>query len=600
LILALVVSQSHVLASAALTNLGILNLRDSLLETQEIETWGCALGGTGSGDLADVQQVKRLQHAVELDENRLSSQWVLLRAALAAGIPEAAIDSVNPLRDRVDRNPLLYIDVLKALSRCGQARDVISFYDAIQPPEPTQAVSDTVALAYIDLARAEERGKELLCRAMQLRPADLSVHYGLLLQARQVGDLRALTAHNEALNYFSKSAVDPTDERLLGYVAEVVPKLLEQGLWQRDKATRVVSYLVWQHSQARELRELLDSLVERYPDDPHWHFYLGEFHHRRGDLAQAKTEYQEVVELEPSHTQAYLRLGRVAEGACDENPLACASQAAKYYSEYHTLVPNDVMGLKHLASACSVLERAGVSNENCSAAARRSALFLHRSSGTSSELGGSNSGGDPGTPAATLRAALVVGTDDRYAVAESLGVQPETVSLGPNLLSISGAEVMQGGSLWSWKWSGMCNREPFGRGLFVGGVDRLDGDDPVRITGVWEDAQRGERPRAGFWYRDTVALHSDKPVPEGERTYVLSFDYRTAALQRDSSASVHGVETRAEGFVEEKFLTETHGVWSHMAIVGVAAEPKLGLRPLFRLFGEGHVWFDNISLRAVQ
>jgi tetratricopeptide (TPR) repeat protein len=58
---------------------------------------------------------------------------------------------------------------------------------------------------------------------------------------------------------------------------------------------------------------LLERLIERYPAEPDWPFYLAELYHRRGDLDRAEAAYRQVLETDPDYAQAYLRLGMIYE-----------------------------------------------------------------------------------------------------------------------------------------------------------------------------------------------------------------------------------------------------------------------------------------------
>jgi tetratricopeptide (TPR) repeat protein len=216
----------------------------------------------------------------------------------------------------------LYSDVLTALSHGGQPEGVIAFYNSAPPLRRTQAISDTVALAYLDLLTARLEGGETgeqgevrqeLERARALRPGDLYASYHLWRQARQSSDPAVATVYSETLIYFPLEAIHPADERLLEYVADVIPALLEDGLWDREKAGNVVSFLVWQHSQATGTERLLEHLLERYPAQAQWPFYLAELYHRREDLDQAEAVYRQVLEIDPGYAQAYLRLGMICE-----------------------------------------------------------------------------------------------------------------------------------------------------------------------------------------------------------------------------------------------------------------------------------------------
>jgi len=138
---------------------------------------------------------------------------------------------------------------------------VLALYEAAPPPLPTQAVSDAVALAYlVQVTRGQGEGETGRGweKALELRPGDLYLNYRLWKQAQEAGDVRAAVAYSETLTYFPLEAVDPTDERLLGYAAQVIPKLLEEGVWDREKTLNVVSYLVWQHNTAAGVVQLFE------------------------------------------------------------------------------------------------------------------------------------------------------------------------------------------------------------------------------------------------------------------------------------------------------------------------------------------------------
>ena len=150
-------------------------------------------------------------------------------------------------------------------------------------------------------------------RASTLRPGDLYVNYHLWRQGLENDDPANAAVYSETLIYFPLEAVHPGDDRLLDYVADVIPALLDDGLWSREKTLNVVSFLVWQHNRATGAERLLKQLMERYPADPDWPFYLAELYHRRGDLERAEAAYRQVLAMDPNYAQAYLRMGMIYE-----------------------------------------------------------------------------------------------------------------------------------------------------------------------------------------------------------------------------------------------------------------------------------------------
>ena len=143
------------LLSRAMGNVGMAALRNAL--TFEATRPDAPLQ-PGDYPLYDVlperearPPVAMLRRALALDSASPTARWGLGRAALATGDAATAAEALQPLSDRAKRNPLLYYDALTAFSYGGEPVEVIALYEAVPPPERTRAVSDTVALACLDL-----------------------------------------------------------------------------------------------------------------------------------------------------------------------------------------------------------------------------------------------------------------------------------------------------------------------------------------------------------------------------------------------------------------------------------------------------------------
>ncbi len=304
------------LASAALTNAGILTLRDGLMAQADLALGVYPHYNVLPDGPTAARAMNRLRWALVLDGDNLPARWTVGRVALALGDAETAADALHPLIAQAARRPLVYDDVLISLSQGGAPESVIALYEIISPSERTQVISDTVALAYLEQrskGAGEQGGKreEYLNRVKELRPGDLYINYYLWKRAQEIGDVRDAAVYSQTLTYFPLEAVDPTDERLLDYAVRVIPTLLEEGVWDRERMLNVVSYLVWQHNRAAGVERLLEDLVARYPAEPDWPFYLAELYHRRGDLDHADMTYQRVIEIDTEYAQAYLRLGMI-------------------------------------------------------------------------------------------------------------------------------------------------------------------------------------------------------------------------------------------------------------------------------------------------
>lgn len=554
------------LAADALVNVGVLSLRNSLMAQGDLVPEIYPRYDVLPDNASQSCIVEHLRRAVDLDSGDYTARWALGRAALAAGDAETAAAALAPLADQ-HQNPFLYGDVVIALGRAGQYERVTELYESAPPPQPMQTISDTVALAYLG-----QGDRDALERAIALRPADLYANYFLWKWAQEERDIATTATYSDTLVYFPLEAIDPTDERFLDYAAKVIPDLLEEGLWDRDKTLNVVSFLVWQHNGARGVERLLGQLIAHYPTEPDWPFYLAELYHRRGDLRQAETAYRQVLAVDPTYAQAYLRLGMVAEAGREGESL---SEAARWYAQYHSLAPDDLLGLKRLVEVCTTLGEAGVEDPSC-------------------------------RETVTLRQELDARTNDRRIVAEMLGVPVEDVELGPNLVENGGFEEWVEGRPEWWVWSDMFNHEPFNTAVFVGGADELlpfEGQRAARVDGFWVQQREGKSAaRAGFWQFDEI-VGGLRSIPLTANTpYVLSFQYRTSRVPNGRVTVWVSSTDEPDVFWPggDHGLVGTNGMWYHFVAAGWnRSNAEAAIRPLLRLYAPGCAELDDVQVRPI-
>jgi tetratricopeptide (TPR) repeat protein len=556
----------------------MLMMRDALLARLDLAPGTDIFYGALQGDATTVQVVQCLRRAVALNGRDRAARWGLGRAALAAGDAEAAADALGPLAGRAGHNPLLYDDLLMALSYGRRPEGVIALYDSALPLQHTQAISDVVALAYLDLltgiqgdggARGAGQVGRWLERVCALRPGDLYANYYLWRQARERGDVTGATRHRETLTHFPLEAIHPADERVLDYAVEVIPTLLESGLWDWERTLNVVSFLVWQHSESSGVERLLERLGECYPTEPEWPFYLAELYHRRGNLDQAEAAYHQTLVVDPEYVQAYLRLGMVTEAQSRISDLASQdpsprsherlAAAAEWYAQYHTMVPDGLLGLERLAEVCTVLEEVGARDAGCQEA-------------TFQEARGSR-------------------TDERRIVAEWLGVAVEGVALGPSLVGNGRFEEGQAGQLERWYFQTYLG--PGKEGLYFAGPDALAGEgDTARIVGLRGGLMDDGTATYGELVGEELSLS-----PGG--WYVISARYRTQNL------SGNGLLFLGEWFepdgvqLTHTYLEDSSGEWRKVSVLVRGQDWKMAVVPLIRNWALGSVWFDDVQVRPI-
>jgi tetratricopeptide (TPR) repeat protein len=571
--LALLLLLGPTLMSAVWTNAGMLALRDALLAQDGLAPGTYPIRNAVQGDATAVQALRHLRRAVALDGDNLAARWELGRAALSVGDAELAANALGELAGELEHNPLLYGDVLMALSYGERPEEVTSLYESLPPPQRTQVISDVVALAYLDLVAGGQGDKETggqgevghwFERVNALRPSDLYANHYLWRRAQESGDLSSARVYGATLADFPLEAIHPVDARLLDYAAEVIPALFREGLWDREQTLNVISFLVWQHSEAVGVERLLERLVERYPSEPDWSFYLAELYHRRGDLGQAQAAYQQVLAADPEYAQAVLRLGMVAEArsqASIPGPEAQLEEAARRYGQYREMAPGDLIGLRRLGEVCAALGGAGAEGQSCQKAASEETLEA---------LAG-----------------------ERYVVAEMLSVPAEHVELGPNLVEGGGFEEEgegQDGRLERWSfWTYLGSDR---NGLYFAGLDSLAAEgSAARIVGL-RGGPMGDGTTTYGEYRGRVLN-----LPPGD-WYIISSRYRSQNLDGNGLLFV-GEDFEGGVQLTHTYLGDSSDDWYRVSVIVPGHSRERAVIPVVRNWGLGSIWFDDVRVRSV-
>gem|GEM_PF-6190540 len=357
----------------------------------------------------------------------------------------------------------------------------------------------------------------------------------------------------ERMRNFTLKDIQPGDSRLRARLVQVIPDLVQDGVWDTDSTLHVISYWMWQgeydlaESAIEALREQLGASTAD--------FYVLQAARYRQDSDRLETLLQKMLTSAPSDPILFLEIGR------DYEVLGQLDEAAKWFAKYYERVPEDLMGLAALGRVFEA-------------------------------LGEEYTGRDQQIKRILDERAGVEG-----AVAELLNVDQSLLSLGPDLLegdfetsdTISGRE---------WGWSSMVGEGKWGDGLFIGDQDCFNawkGDCSVRVDSFWTrpiSEVQGTDGRCGYWSK-AVTL-------EPEALYVFAVSYMTEAMQSDDVGLWLSSDPQVM-YAYEHYLPQTDGLWRRFYVVGTnQTMRRADIAPLLRLWGEGIVWFDDASFQQIM
>ncbi|MEZ4733810.1 MAG: hypothetical protein R3E79_42485 [Caldilineaceae bacterium] len=269
------------------------------------------------------------------------NQWSLGRLLLAVGDTETAQIVLHSLPQSALTNTFVYLDVLQSLP----PEKAVNLYNTVPPIGAFKAISDTVALAYLDKGQSEDLSKVLL-----FRPKDLYANYVLWKDNLKYGYLYG-ERYLQNLQNFDEESLTVTHPKLLAYITETIPLLLIDNVWDTETTQATVSYLVWKYHAFLDVEQLLKALIATYPEIPEWRFLLGELHERNGNIAYAEYMYFDTLRVAGAYLPAIRRLGFLLEirsqSALDKTMLL---QAQALLEDYLSLKFDDVVALRSLVA----------------------------------------------------------------------------------------------------------------------------------------------------------------------------------------------------------------------------------------------------------
>jgi tetratricopeptide (TPR) repeat protein len=464
-----------------------------------------------------LQALDLSRRALWLDPNSPNIQWSYGRAALAAGLDHEAARVLLLADSALMRNPLRYLDALAALSHVGDDGRVVELYESSgHSDQVNKAAREEIILSYLRESTAMlrtgavDRAIAYLEQAVSLRPNDI---YANLLLWRTPVSYGHPDAADRARQRLQFPDVLANDARLLELAGGVVPQLLTSGLWSAERGHAVLSFWAWRYPEVPAVAQLAQTLIELFPSDARWPFYLAEIYQRTGRLSEAQDHYSLAATL-----------------AADGLPVQQRMDQLRNTEQ--------------------------------------------RSAGIS-------------PPTDQLE------QEDRTALAHMLGLAPDSIHLGSNVIQssvqLSGTQDLLSG----WKYFVMGGVHNWS---FQAGEDSLEGPGTVRIANAWWPEVDDDSSYIPY------AQYETAKIPVSSAWLMLSLEFRVESSPDSPGAGVLMATASPDlrPYFASAGLPDTRGKWVRLLVVGPVPEGSERLFLLIRNTSACSLWFRNPVARFID
>jgi hypothetical protein len=293
LLVVLAATSLPILLSRAYSNVGMVFFRDGLVTSTHAFGGPFPYAGHLAGTSLGARSAAWLRRAVAFDHRSATTAWAAERVCIATGDCQGLTDQAQDAKDGFNSFPLEIETHLLNLSLHNEPEEVLAFYNRVGQPQSTRIISDTIALAYLDLAwplleRNDKSGLDYLRQALTYRPFDLYANMMLARWAKQSGDTESMIAHQARYLRFPIEAIAPANRRLTDYMSKAVAAFAQDGSWSDELALSVSAFLVWRASEMEGVRHLVDEISSMRPDQSGWPALAEEIQMRRGEPSPAR------------------------------------------------------------------------------------------------------------------------------------------------------------------------------------------------------------------------------------------------------------------------------------------------------------------------
>ena len=226
-----------------------------------------------------------------------------------------AINDVEPID-----NPLRFLDTLASHVYAEDTASVIQLaHRAPNRISESKYRDDVIAILLSEYQATTElqqsvNAQSLLEDAYKIRAFDLYTNYQLWLMAKHNNNAASTSIYLKSLQYYPAEAIELKNERLISFTFSIVPDMVEEGIWDKDRTINTISFWIWRYSYSNALADLITELAKRSGKEAIWYSDLGELYYRRGDLNRASRYYQLALNIDPTFNDANVGLHKLTGG----------------------------------------------------------------------------------------------------------------------------------------------------------------------------------------------------------------------------------------------------------------------------------------------
>lgn len=220
-----------------------------------------------------------LRRATRWDATNVEAYHNMAKVHYLQGHHLLAIDALSKVDELRSGNPLIHLTLGDIYDGLGLAEEAIAEYEKSRMDLSGTGVGERAEVNYLKLADAylkaddPNRALPVLQKILNIDPHNPYALYHFAKICETIGEGERLLAQGLYQELHELQIPTWGDKRLYGYLPQLVPQLVEEGIWSQEKALRAIAFLVFRDLPA-EARAIGDS-IGTYPRESDLYLYQG-------------------------------------------------------------------------------------------------------------------------------------------------------------------------------------------------------------------------------------------------------------------------------------------------------------------------------------